>query len=243
MGVLLAAESMLSRTRLRCLQDVATAVVPDTDIADAGIADGDRPPATNNNHHPQRPLAVYSAEATSAIHQVFAQHATNYVASEYFSHEGLQSGDMVNGTRHEDLQQTSFADARFDLVTSTEVFEHIPFPYRAHTEVYRILKPGGAHIFTVPFIADATNDITMSRLDETTGTITHGPGAPPHFNAPMYHGDYIRPEQGVLVFTLFGQEMIQTLCEIGFRVDVWNMYMPEFGIVGAGAIVFVAWKD
>jgi Methyltransferase domain len=197
LGVLLAAESMLSRARLRCLQDVAEAVVPDADAAVAGIADGDRPP-DNNNKNQQRPLAVYSAEATSAIHQVFAKHSKNYVASEYFSHEGLKSGDMVNGTRHEDLQHTSFAETSFDLVT-----EHIPFPYRAHAEVYRILKPGGAHVFTVPFIADAANDITMSRLDETTGAITHGPGAPPHFPAPMFHGDYIRPEQGVLVFTLF----------------------------------------
>jgi hypothetical protein len=109
--------------------------------------------------------------------------------------------------------------------------------------VYRILKPGGAHVFTVPFVADSVRDIPMSRLDETTGKITHGPGAPPHFMAPMYHGDYIRPGEGVLVFNLFGQEMIRTLCEIGFRVDVYRLYVPEFGIVGDGSLVFVAWKD
>lgn len=212
-GILMAAERILSKPRIRCISEVA-----------------------------QSRLAVYSAEAKSSIHKVFQKHSTNYIASEYFAQDGLKGGDLVDGVRHEDLQETSFQDGSFDIVTSTEVFEHIPFPYRAHREVYRILRSGGAHVFTVPFVPDSENDIHMSSLDEETGKISHGPGAPPHFKAPMYHGDYIRPE-GVLVFNLFGQEMIRNLCEIGFRVETWNMYVPEFGVVGAGSLVFVAWKD
>jgi ubiquinone/menaquinone biosynthesis C-methylase UbiE len=37
------------------------------------------------------------------------------------------------------------ADAR------KQVLDHIPSPYQAHRELYRILKPGGSHVFTVPF--------------------------------------------------------------------------------------------
>lgn len=40
----------------------------------------------------------------------------------------------------------------FDFVISTEVFEHVPPPVsRAFAATYKILKPGGAFVFTVPF--------------------------------------------------------------------------------------------
>jgi SAM-dependent methyltransferase len=40
----------------------------------------------------------------------------------------------------------------FDFVISTEVYEHVPPPVsRAFEATYKILKPGGAFIFTVPF--------------------------------------------------------------------------------------------
>ena len=93
-------------------------------------------------------------------------------------------------------------------MTSTEVFEHIPFSIQGSSRSLSHPSIWWAHVFTVPFVKDSENDIHMSSLDEETGEISHGPGAPPHFKAPMFHGDYIRPE-GVLVFNLFGQEMIR----------------------------------
>ena len=38
-------------------------------------------------------------------------------------------------------------------VAAPQVFHLIPSPYQAHAELLRILKPGGAHIFTAPFTA------------------------------------------------------------------------------------------
>ena len=43
----------------------------------------------------------------------------------------------------------SLADACCCLCV--QVFVHIPMPYQAHHELFRILKPGGSHVFTVPF--------------------------------------------------------------------------------------------
>ena len=37
------------------------------------------------------------------------------------------------------------------LLLRLQVFVHIPMPYQAHHELFRILKPGGSHVFTVPF--------------------------------------------------------------------------------------------
>lgn len=57
----------------------------------------------------------------------------------------------------------------------SEVFEHIPFPYIAHRGVYRILRLGGEHVFTVPFVLDSEeDDISMSSLIEVSSTSRGG---------------------------------------------------------------------
>ncbi len=145
----------------------------------------------------------------------------------------------MNGIRHEDLQNTSFLDNTFDIVISSEVFEHIPDPYIAFAEVYRILKPGGAHVFTVPFVLSAQSDIIMSRLDRN-GTPVDGPGLPPHYVPPLFHLDPLRAK-GILVLKIFGQEMITKVCLIGFNVETLSLQNLEYGVAGT-AIVCIAWK-
>jgi SAM-dependent methyltransferase len=43
-----------------------------------------------------------------------------------------------------------FADASFDRIIVSEVFEHVPLDERAMSEVRRVLKPGGRAAVTVP---------------------------------------------------------------------------------------------
>ena len=59
---------------------------------------------------------------------------------------------MVNGVLTEDLMNLSFADETIDIVLSSDVQEHIPRPYDAHREIYRVLKPNGRRICTVLFL-------------------------------------------------------------------------------------------
>lgn len=49
-----------------------------------------------------------------------------------------------------DALQLPFADASFDRVIASEVFEHIPADERAMREVARVLRPGGTAAITVP---------------------------------------------------------------------------------------------
>ncbi len=40
----------------------------------------------------------------------------------------------------------------FDLIIAEQVFEHIPWPYRAGKNVYEMLNPGGYFLITTPFL-------------------------------------------------------------------------------------------
>ncbi len=51
---------------------------------------------------------------------------------------------------HFDIQNIPFEDNTFDVVMANHVLEHIPDEYKATSELYRILKPGGWAILQVP---------------------------------------------------------------------------------------------
>ncbi|WP_430229759.1 class I SAM-dependent methyltransferase [Paraburkholderia tropica] len=156
----------------------------------------------------------------------------SYQFSEYFGTD-IAKGSEVRGIRHEDLQDLSFSDSSFDLVLSSDVLEHMPRPYDAHREIFRTLKPGGRHIFTVPFYPwEALDEV---RASERSGEIEY-------FGEKLYHGDPVRPGEGVLVWTIFGMEMIVELARIGFVVSYWNIHDPTKGIIGPWSIVFDARK-
>ncbi|MFM0029606.1 class I SAM-dependent methyltransferase [Paraburkholderia madseniana] len=176
-------------------------------------------------------FSIYNAEANGSLHTRLTMNA-GYVCSEYFgdSHHG---GEVINGIRHEDLQQLSFASGSMDLVLSSDVLEHMPSPYEAHREVFRVLKPRGRHIFTVPFNPLAVKDDVRAVRES---------GEVKYLAEKLYHGDPVRPGEGILVWTIFSVGMIRKLEEIGYVVRAWNLYEPENGIVGNCNTIFEAEK-
>ena len=49
-----------------------------------------------------------------------------------------------------DARELTFENATFDLILCLDVLEHIAHPGMALSEAYRVLKPGGYAVFTVP---------------------------------------------------------------------------------------------
>lgn len=47
----------------------------------------------------------------------------------------------------DDAMRLSFADASFDIVICSQVYEHVPDPARMMGEIYRVLRPGGVCYF------------------------------------------------------------------------------------------------
>ena len=119
-------------------------------------------------------------------------------------------GEIVAGTRSEDLTSLTYPDDNFDLVLTSETLEHVPNLAAALKEIARVLLPGGRHIFTVPQLPGVSK--TFARIEpRPDGTLEHC--AP-----PICHpgGDV-----GYPVFTEFGSDLPEILRQAGFEVNVY----------------------
>jgi SAM-dependent methyltransferase len=152
-------------------------------------------------HVPQwRELKIHESSPGGASSLKLAREGRQYIASHYFP--DVPAGTLRDGFRCENLERQSFADNTFDLVISQDVFEHILEPQRAFAEIARTLKPGGRHVFTVPWYY----------WKETLVRAIRANGAIEHLCEPDYHANPIDPK-GSLVVTEWGYD----LCDIIYR--------------------------
>jgi SAM-dependent methyltransferase len=181
-------------------------------------------------------LKVYLAEARSSLFSFLQKYLKPelFVCSEYFGAEH-RSGDVVGEVLHQDLQRTSFADAEFDIVLTFEVFEHIPDVLAAEREVVRILKAGGIYCFTVPFMPESEHDLILAELDEA--------GEVRHYAEPQYHGDPVRPEEGILVYRLFSyHDLRRRFEELNCKLTTYRLWSKPLGILDSNGWVHVVKK-
>jgi hypothetical protein len=50
-------------------------------------------------------------------------------------------------------------------VLTSDVLEHVADAYSAHGEIFRVLRSGGRHIFTVPFAGTDKDDVRAHRVN------------------------------------------------------------------------------
>lgn len=149
---------------------------------------------------------VYELSARGSLFECLQKRAGRLTGSEYLP--GVPSGVLVEGIRSEDVQALSFADATFNLVTSTEVFEHVPDDHAGFLEVRRVLRPNGAFLFTVPLLTGST---TVERARQ------RGDGSIEHLLEPEYHRDPARGGEPVLAYRTYGVDITDRLLNAGFR--------------------------
>jgi SAM-dependent methyltransferase len=123
--------------------------------------------------------------------------------SQYFEH--TLPGQRKLNIRCEDLQKLTYNDETFDLLTNSEVLEHVPDDLAAFREIHRVLKPGGYFIFTVPLNLQRKKTITRAKL--TMKGVNH-------LEQPEYHDDPIRGS--ILAYRNYGSDIINKLEISGF---------------------------
>lgn len=124
----------------------------------------------------------------------------SYIPSHYFS--DVPSGSDKDGIRSENLEQLSFPNESVDLHVSQDVMEHVFSPERAFSEIARTLKPGGAHVFTVPIV----NKYSPTRQR----AVLSGNGVVEYIESPQYHGNPI-DSNGSLVTFDWGYDICQRI--------------------------------
>ena len=148
-------------------------------------------------------LAVLDSDNFSAISERLRRCST-YVRSSYIPSRPWGQ-EIAPGYLNLDLQKLTLPDALFDLVLTSDVMEHVRDSDAAHREIFRVLKPGGAYVFNVPYLEDAAHDIQL--VDTTTDQDVFL--CPPH-----YHGDPL--SGGVLAYRVFGRDLVDKLRLNGF---------------------------
>ena len=125
------------------------------------------------------------------------QECKHYLPSQFFPNQKL--GDIHNGMRCENLEKLTFEDNSIDMHVSQDVMEHIFNPDKAFKEIARTLKPGGAHIFTVPLVNKMLPSKVRAKISEA--------GKIEYIEEAMYHGNPI-DAQGSLVTMDWGYDIV-----------------------------------
>jgi SAM-dependent methyltransferase len=157
--------------------------------------------------HPEaRRLRVAEINRIDGLHAVLE--ALPQLASSDFT-PGAAPGAVVHGLRNEDLTHLTYPDAAFDLVLTSETLEHVPHLGDALGEIYRVLVPGGYHIFTVPVLPTVATTYARAALDAEGSIVA--------FATPLCHpgGD-----TGYPVFTEFGTDCLELFARAGFETSV-----------------------
>lgn len=104
---------------------------------------------------------AYELSTYGATHDYLRKNFRQFTDSEFMP--GEVKGAVIKGVRNEDIQDLTFADNSFDLITSNQVMEHVPDDIKGFQECLRTLKPGGRLIFTVP-LYDTPHSIKMAEV-------------------------------------------------------------------------------
>lgn len=179
--------------------------------------------------------AIYITEQESAIFTWFAANYPEVTGSEYLG-EAVELGLCdARGYRNEDLERLTLSPESQDLVLSFDVLEHVADTGRALAECARVLRPGGALVFTVPFDTRARRSRRRADRDAADGGVRHLLEPEIHFD-PQGSG-------GSLAYHSFGWDLLDRVRASGFAEAHAVLYWSEdFGYLGDDLILFVATK-
>jgi SAM-dependent methyltransferase len=165
-------------------------------------------------------MSVLELDPHSPLREILA-HARAYTRSFYeFGRSG--GSRRPDGAVCEDITALTFGDETLDLIISSDVLEHVPLLDKAFSETARVLRLGGAHLFTVPPRAR-----TKKRAEIIDGELHH-------IESPEYHLDPLSP-QGILAFWDVGPDLPQGIPSAALDIKVAR------GPVGdEGRVVWIA---
>lgn len=162
-----------------------------------------------------------------------AKMCSNYIPTQFFPDHA--PGSFVGNTRCENMEALSFDDKSVDIHVTQDVLEHIFHPSKFFSEIARTLKPGGAHIFTVPIVNNNNPSRFRARVNDAGEII--------HIEPPVYHGNPIN-DMGSLVTVDWGFDICRHIFESsGLFTHIIHIDDLSKGIRAEYIEVFVTFKQ
>jgi SAM-dependent methyltransferase len=156
-----------------------------------------------------------------------------YSSSQYF--EDVPRGRYQNGERSEDLSALTFGDNSIDILVTQDVFEHVMEPEKAFKEIARVLRPGGAHIFSMPWYPELKRTRQRARVEN---------GAVVHTEEPQYHGNPVDRAKGSLVTFDWGLDFTDIIFKAsGMTTIIYLQRDRSKGLDGKFLEIFVSRKS
>ncbi len=159
-----------------------------------------------------RTLRIWEPGELGPFRPLFG-HLTLYTQSAFWP--DVAPGETRNGLRCEDLTSTTFPDASFDLIVTSDIFEHVRKPDLGFGEIHRILKPDGWHIFSIP-TTQPIPAVTTPRVDVV--------GDDGSEDVQLLEARYHR---GHLVYNDFGADMVMQLAAMGLPTTAEQFVSPS----------------
>jgi len=111
------------------------------------------------------------------------------------------------GVTHQvDIARLPMQDGSYDAVIANHVLEHVDHDHLALRELFRVLRPGGVALLTVPL-----NPTRATTYEDPT--ITSAAGRNAHFNAPNHRRYY-------------GLDFADRVAAAGFQVETFRLPPP-----------------
>ncbi len=177
-----------------------------------------------------RERTIHESSPYGPSSQKLRREGARYSAS--FWRPELDRGASSGEIRNEDLEQLTYPDETFDLFITSDVFEHLFDPHTAFREIARVLRPGGAHVFTVPYWPERTTQVRATRT---------GSGIE-YLREPIHHDDPV-DLSGALVVRDWGNDLTSTIKDVcGLDTEIFEPHDRRKGLLGDFLQVFVTKK-
>jgi SAM-dependent methyltransferase len=152
---------------------------------------------------------------------MFLRDKFDYCAPE-FDLEKIKAGAKPQD--YADLQNLAFAGETFDVVITSDVFEHVREDLKGYKEIYRTLKKGGIFLLTVPYDHQREKTIVRVAVEGDKDVF---------LMEPRYHGG----GGSTLAYREYGRDLLDLLRAVGFAVGYVETAVPGFQIQKSGLIV------
>ncbi|NOR69478.1 MAG: methyltransferase domain-containing protein [Methylomarinum sp.] len=189
-----------------------------------------------NDYYPNyRDLIIHeSSPGGRGVSVKLHSECSHYSASHYYPDLALGTMHKKHGYQCESLEALTFEDESFDLFITQDVMEHIFDPSKAFSEIARVLKPGGAHVFTVPIINKGAQSECWASLDDKGEIVYH--------HDPEYHGNPI-DSKGSLVTMHWGYDMAEFIqCHANMPTTIVMIDDINMGVRAEYIDVVVSYK-